>query len=247
MGEELPVITACERGRQYLSLSVERANGLISFWALGLCFLVYVSLYYVSPNADLQLLNSTKFWFFISNTLIFIIAADSGALSSSSSSTRDRSIIVPQQDHHHHNSQLLDPHKQMVTVDHETKIIAPTLGSQLPVVIHEPTDASSIVLRDNQLLLKNSGSSSDHQMHPDDNNNNNNALVELQNHEIHDEEAQHHEPFIFQEDRQEGGDDDKEEDLSRLSDEDLNRRVEEFIQNFNRQIRLQAAPPNLCH
>ncbi|KAF7121004.1 hypothetical protein RHSIM_Rhsim13G0115100 [Rhododendron simsii] len=56
----------------------QKPNG-ISFWALLFSIFVFVSVFYIFNLSPSSLLNTTKFWFFIFNTLILIIAVDFGA------------------------------------------------------------------------------------------------------------------------------------------------------------------------
>lgn len=60
-----------------------KTSSLISFYAFLLSIFLYISVFYVFNLSPSTLLSTTKFWFFISNTLILIIAADFGAFSSS--------------------------------------------------------------------------------------------------------------------------------------------------------------------
>nr|GMD08136.1 DNA ligase 1 [Ipomoea batatas] len=53
----------------------KKTNG-ISLWAFLLSIFIYISIFYTFNLSPMNLLRSTKFWFFISNTLILIIAAD---------------------------------------------------------------------------------------------------------------------------------------------------------------------------
>ncbi|KAL0321373.1 UNVERIFIED_CONTAM: hypothetical protein Sradi_5398800 [Sesamum radiatum] len=58
-------------------------SNLKSLWAFLLSIFIYVSVFYIFDLSPSALFFTTKFWFFISNTLILIIAADFGAFSSS--------------------------------------------------------------------------------------------------------------------------------------------------------------------
>lgn len=64
------------------SKTPNRSNG-VSVWALPICIIAYIFIFYLFNLSPLMLLNTNKFWFLISITLILIIAADSGAFSSS--------------------------------------------------------------------------------------------------------------------------------------------------------------------
>lgn len=55
---------------------------LSSLVAFVFCVFIYISIFYLFNISPSSLLNDSKFWFFISNTLIFIIAADYGSFSS---------------------------------------------------------------------------------------------------------------------------------------------------------------------
>lgn len=55
----------------------------ISFWAFIFSMFMYISIFYIFNLSPSYVFSTTKFWFFISNTLILIIAADFGAFSSS--------------------------------------------------------------------------------------------------------------------------------------------------------------------
>ncbi|KAI8524413.1 hypothetical protein RHMOL_Rhmol13G0148200 [Rhododendron molle] len=56
----------------------QKGNGT-SFWAFLFSIFIFVSVFYIFNLSLSSLLNTTKFWFLISNTLILIIAADFGA------------------------------------------------------------------------------------------------------------------------------------------------------------------------
>ena len=60
----------------------QKANGM-SFYAFLFSIFIYISILYIFNISPSTLFNTTKFWFFLSNTLILIIAVDYGAYSSS--------------------------------------------------------------------------------------------------------------------------------------------------------------------
>ncbi|EEF42629.1 uncharacterized protein LOC8264084 [Ricinus communis] len=61
----------------------QKAKGM-SFFAFVFSIFIYVSIFYIFNLSPSKLFNTSKFWFFISNTLIIIILVDYGTFSSSS-------------------------------------------------------------------------------------------------------------------------------------------------------------------
>ncbi|KDP37992.1 hypothetical protein JCGZ_04635 [Jatropha curcas] len=58
----------------------QKAKGM-SFFAFIFSVFIYISIFYIFKLSPSKLFNNTQFWFFISNTLIIIILVDYGAFS----------------------------------------------------------------------------------------------------------------------------------------------------------------------
>ncbi|KAG2688986.1 hypothetical protein I3760_09G117800 [Carya illinoinensis] len=238
---------------------LRKAKGM-SFFAFLLFTFVYISVFYIFNLSPSTLLNTTKFWFFITNTLILIIAADYGAYSSSK------------------EEQGL--HDEYMNMPDKVKTSVPSLVSQYPEVVckdtsNRPKIREVVVWHEKKIISQESYSFPEsnipHEVHVTNPDRSEKHHV----HHHHDEDWQekryevlppkanhkiHSRPTVGRvksEKARRGVIDESNNDIRRIgietakrepnleendqfstmSVEELNRRVEEFIQRVNRQIR----------
>ncbi|KAL4386241.1 hypothetical protein GQ457_09G003920 [Hibiscus cannabinus] len=190
----------------------------ISFFAIAMSIFIYISICYDIFNlSSSTLLSNSNFWFIISNTLILIIAADYAAFSTSKHRKRDL------HDEYYHalrfqaSRSSAEYHR---SIHMEEKTVADEDHHRKKM--DETPKKPEIIKRSKSHELK----------HVTLNDNNNNK-VDLQR-----SKTGKHEPSVKLHELPAEAN-----EFSTMSDEELNRRVEEFIEKFNRQIKLQA---NAC-
>ncbi|KAK3005614.1 hypothetical protein RJ639_015704 [Escallonia herrerae] len=268
----------------------EKAN-VISFWAFFFSIFIYIYIFYIFNLSPSTLLNTNKFWFFISNTLILIIAADFGAFSSSSeeencyveSANHDAaSTNVSSCDHLPYPKTVGTPLLEVDTSQHEKK-------KELMVAHHKsevPEDKFEITVKDD--TKKSIERDSSHYSMPKVINEGKMipAFDEKDDPEKPSESSQEkalelakkadditcdekkaepktvrslsHKAQGAAEDekrnvilersateKRKGDITETDDEFSTMSDEELNRRVEEFIQRCNRQFRQEPASQKL--
>ncbi|XP_057471152.1 uncharacterized protein LOC130759981 [Actinidia eriantha] len=230
----------------------QKGNG-VSFWAFLFSIFIYISIFYTFNLSPSSLLNTNKFWFFITNTLILIIAADFSAFSSSrkqadlyeeyvkksransfppfQSQYREivKAIIPQQKGENSQESQekikeVVNVHKSKFPVNKLELVILNDLEKpsdnyqeNMPVFVPETGGEA----REEKKIEARRGRRTSDKGIPVINNEK--KII------LHTSEPEKQEP------------NEEENEFSTMSDEELNRRVEEFIQSCNRQIRLQAA------
>lgn len=222
---------------------------------------LYVSLLHIPPSA---LFKDTTFWFLMSNSIIIIIATDSGVFSSSSETgdlyeefikhSRARSACL-----------VVEPPPRTISIESPKEVVpAPT---QLDVTVDEkmvvrennsvlqlekPVNKSvgveeksfprpvvevdkSIVVYEKPPALQSVTEKKDHQMLPLQR-----SVTERRNNQSFVGSGGHSN-FPLQRSITEKRNHQflEENEYSKLSDEELNEKVEEFIRRFNREIRLQ--------
>ncbi|XVE51633.1 hypothetical protein DITRI_Ditri02bG0057400 [Diplodiscus trichospermus] len=240
------------------SKNYQKATGISSFFAFLFSILIYISIFYIFSLSPSAIFSNTKFWFVISNTLIFIIAADYSAFSSSKDQNRDvheeytlhsqvrrgsapaaASSFVPQYDEILRKSipkeeESLEEKMKEDVADEKNNIEIP---ERILEVVTE-TD-------------HNSQAKSQQEVHPAKKADNKKKIEpktvrrsksgKVKRMTFNDEKknlqrskTENHEPIIKDDNFPA-----EENEFSTMSNEELNRRVEEFIQNFKGQIRLQ--------
>lgn len=200
----------------------QKAKGL-SFYASLFSIFIYISVLYIFNLSPSALFYTTKFWFFLSNTLILIIAVDYGAYSSSKEKQdlyqeyvmRTQVKNFPSFVSQNPETPKQNTPKQKVDNFQEKKVVHVFPGRNLQVVIKSDPEKPSEDLRE-KIKAKTYRRSKSEQAKR--------VVIDESKNIIMSSETEKN----------------KENEFSTMSDEELNRRVEEFIQRFNREIRLQS-------
>ena len=200
----------------------QKAKGL-SFYASLFSIFIYISVLYIFNLSPSALFYTTKFWFFLSNTLILIIAVDYGAYSSSKEKQdlyqeyvmRTQVKNFPSFVSQNPETPKQNTPKQKVDNFQEKKVVHVFPGRNLQVVIKSDPEKPSEDIRE-KIKAKTYRRSKSEQAKR--------VVIDESKNIIMSSETEKN----------------KENEFSTMSDEELNRRVEEFIQRFNREIRLQS-------
>ncbi|KAL4281090.1 hypothetical protein GQ457_03G035430 [Hibiscus cannabinus] len=239
------------------SRTYKKAKGMTLPFAFLFSLVVYASIFYVFSSSPSTLFNDNKFWFVVSNTLILIIAADYAAFSSSkdhkrdlyeqyalhSQATRRTSTAAATKNLPMEQETATSKHKyEEEEEDHATQT-----NYDIPEKIFEPrADNSQVNISTEAVKAFSDNGTCHHQVinkkkktepktirrSKSDKAKHVKALNDKTKGALHRSKTE----------KQHGERDGptKDNEFFSMSNEELNRRVEEFIERFNREIRLQG-------
>ncbi|KAL8032231.1 hypothetical protein ABFX02_13G082300 [Erythranthe guttata] len=219
-------------------------SNMVSFWAFLLTTFIYISVfYYIFNLSPSVVVCTTKFWFIMSNTLILIIAADFTAFSSSK-------LL-----HHNFYDEIDDKLHNKRPAKNSSSTAVPVLETryertvpkyhvkQVIVDEEEPREKIISMIENKPGKILSTGENKDDLRA---------ELVQPINNADFLDRKRKRELIVVNDTEhvncpnREGADIEvkkmvsEENEYSEMSDEEVNKRVEEFIRRFNRQIRLQA-------
>jgi len=214
----------------------QKAKGL-SFYASLFSIFIYISVLYIFNLSPSALFYNTKFWFFLSNTLILIIAVDYGAYSSSNEKQDLYQEYVMRTQVK--NVPSFVPQYQKIVKQSTPKQKVDSFQEKREVIVQEvqvvPERNLQVVPERNlQVVIK-----SDSEKPSED------LREKIQAKTYRRSKSEQAKRVVIDESkniitRSSETEKNEENEFSTMSDEELNRRVEEFIQRFNREIRLQS-------
>lgn len=243
------------------SSSHNKANNL-SFFASIFSLFIYICIFYIFNLSPSTLLNNNIFWFIISNTLILIIAIDYEAFSSSkqkqehlheeyvkySHEIRNHVSSIPtcEEVEQVDKQCIINPKQELEHVKKDT--IVPQ--SVLEIVLqNQPKKSTNDEKKNSTLHLQVDDDDGGHEKHEEKakfptrsifrrsksyrHNRAKHVVIDERRNSVRRLDSMKIEPKV-----------EEENEFSMMSNEDLNKRVEEFIQKFNKQIRLQASSIN---
>ncbi|XP_010056905.2 uncharacterized protein LOC104444845 [Eucalyptus grandis] len=214
-----------------------RAKGM-SFLAFVFSVFFYISVFYIFNLSPSQNFKNSKFWFFISNTLILIIAADYGAFSSSS---RERHDVLSEE--YLARTSLAKNNSVggfVPVLRHDPETVEENVSGEEKRVVWEETKAAAEVEPEREADSKQRQEEEEEEVAkngPQDDEAEKQVEV---NGEAEKEIVANEVPESQTENVIEGAITEENDEFSSMSDEELNRRVEEFIRKLKRQIQLQG-------
>ncbi|PIN04057.1 hypothetical protein CDL12_23404 [Handroanthus impetiginosus] len=250
----MPFLNYTENPLNFHKLKKKPKNSnLKSFWAFLLSVLIYISVFYFFDLSLSTLLCTTKFWFIISNNLILIIATDFSAFSSSKDhgfydelsksnnsvrttipkhrieevdeEPREKIIEMDAADDHRKNQETVENNKAEIleTNDKDDQTENPNEKfeeNEREIISNLNSEVENGALEVKRRKVKCARSNSDK------------AILTAAAAEM--EAAEKEEKMVLRRTMSERQEEPRSEEneFSRMSDEELNRRVEEFIRMF---------------